>query len=43
MMLLREGHTTVDDAYALHCDAKTTIELLGLGLADINCRNQSLV
>ncbi|GAB4853773.1 Nitrogen permease reactivator protein [Ancistrocladus abbreviatus] len=44
-MLLREGHTTLDDAYALHyavayCDAKTTTELLDLGLADVNHVNQ---
>lgn len=44
-MLLRERHTTLDDAYALHyavahCDAKTTTELLELGLADVNRRNQ---
>lgn len=44
-MLLREGHTTLDDAYALHyavahCDAKTTTELLELGHADVNRRNQ---
>nr|ABX71071.1 NPR1 [Nicotiana glutinosa] len=43
-MLLREGHTTLDDAYALHyavayCDAKTTAELLDLALADINHQN----
>ncbi|XWS17424.1 hypothetical protein CRYUN_Cryun33cG0066200 [Craigia yunnanensis] len=43
-MLLKEGHTNLDEAYALHyavayCDAKTTIELLDLGLADVNCRN----
>ncbi|KAL9224690.1 hypothetical protein vseg_000702 [Gypsophila vaccaria] len=44
-MLLREGHTTLDDAFALHfavahCDAKTTTELLELELADVNLRNQ---
>lgn len=44
-MLLKEAHTNLDDAYALHyavayCDAKTTAELLDLGLADVNCRNQ---
>ncbi|KAK9715728.1 hypothetical protein RND81_06G185600 [Saponaria officinalis] len=44
-MLLREAHTTLDDAFALHfavahCDAKTTTELLELGLADVNLRNQ---
>ncbi|KAF7806739.1 BTB/POZ domain and ankyrin repeat-containing protein NPR1-like [Senna tora] len=43
-LLLREGHTNLDEAYALHyavayCDAKTTTELLDLGLADVNCRN----
>ncbi|XP_059284164.1 BTB/POZ domain and ankyrin repeat-containing protein NPR1 isoform X1 [Lycium ferocissimum] len=44
-MLLKEGHTTLDDAYALHyavayCDAKTTAELLDLALADVNHRNR---
>ncbi|XP_065849989.1 BTB/POZ domain and ankyrin repeat-containing protein NPR1-like isoform X1 [Euphorbia lathyris] len=43
-MLLKEGHTNLDDAHALHyavayCDAKTTTELLDLGIADINRRN----
>ncbi|XP_050376422.1 BTB/POZ domain and ankyrin repeat-containing protein NPR1-like [Argentina anserina] len=43
-MLLKEGHTNLDEAYALHyavayCDAKTTAELLDLGIADVNCRN----
>lgn len=43
-MLLKEGHTTLDDAYALHyavayCDAKTTAELLDLSLADVNHQN----
>lgn len=43
-MLLKEAHTTLDDAYSLHyavayCDAKTTTELLDLGLADVNHRN----
>ncbi|KAM7258097.1 hypothetical protein ACFE04_013838 [Oxalis oulophora] len=43
-MLLKEGHTNLDDANALHyavayCDAKTTTELLDLGLADVNRRN----
>ncbi|CAN6457079.1 unnamed protein product [Victoria cruziana] len=43
-LLLKEGHTTLDDACALHyavayCDAKTTTELLDMGLADINHRN----
>ena len=44
-LLLREGHTNLDDAYALHyavayCDAKTTTELLDLGIGDVNCKNQ---
>ncbi|TXG61587.1 hypothetical protein EZV62_012950 [Acer yangbiense] len=43
-MLLKEAHTNLDDACALHyavayCDAKTTTELLDLGLADVNHRN----
>jgi regulatory protein NPR1 len=43
-MLLKEGHTTLDDAYALHyavehCDSKITVELLDLELADVNHRN----
>ncbi|XP_010047548.2 BTB/POZ domain and ankyrin repeat-containing protein NPR1 isoform X2 [Eucalyptus grandis] len=43
-MLLREAHTTLDHACALHyavayCDAKTTTELLDLGIADVNERN----
>lgn len=43
-MLLKEGHTTLDDAYALHyavehCDSKITMELLNLVLADVNHRN----
>lgn len=43
-MLLKEEHTNLDDAFALHyavayCDAKTTTELLDLGIADINHRN----
>ncbi|ONH97721.1 hypothetical protein PRUPE_7G206800 [Prunus persica] len=43
-MLLKEAHANLDDAYALHyavayCDAKTTTELLDLGLADVNHRN----
>ncbi|XP_010545358.1 PREDICTED: regulatory protein NPR1 [Tarenaya hassleriana] len=42
-MLLKEGHTNLDDACALHfavayCDLKTTTELLDLGLADVNHR-----
>ncbi|KAL5227287.1 hypothetical protein ABZP36_015552 [Zizania latifolia] len=44
-MLLDEGQTNLDDAFALHyavehCDSKITIELLDLALADINHRNQ---
>ncbi|XAR53450.1 hypothetical protein NMG60_11022004 [Bertholletia excelsa] len=43
-MLLKEGHTNLDDAYALHyavayCDAKTTTELLDLAIADVNHKN----
>lgn len=43
-MLLKEGHTNLDNAYALHyavayCETKTTAELLDLGIADVNCRN----
>ncbi|VFQ81354.1 unnamed protein product [Cuscuta campestris] len=43
-MLLKEGHTNLDDAHALHyavayCDAKTTAELLDLAIADVNHRN----
>ncbi|KAK3025776.1 hypothetical protein RJ639_041932 [Escallonia herrerae] len=43
-MLLKEGHTTLDDANALHyavayCDAKTTTDLLDLAIADVNHRN----
>lgn len=43
-MLLKEGHTNLDEAYALHyavayCDAKLTTELLDLGLADVNHKN----
>lgn len=43
-MLLKESHTNLDDAYALHyavayCDAKTTTELLDIGLANVNHRN----
>ncbi|GAB2219558.1 hypothetical protein Droror1_Dr00007195 [Drosera rotundifolia] len=42
--LLKEAHTTLDDAYALHyavayCDAKTTTELLDLAIADVNRQN----
>nr|XP_010915286.1 BTB/POZ domain and ankyrin repeat-containing protein NPR1 isoform X1 [Elaeis guineensis] len=44
-MLLKEGHTSLDDSYALHyavahCDSKITTELLDLGLADVNHRNR---
>ncbi|CAN1836194.1 BTB/POZ domain and ankyrin repeat-containing protein NPR1 [Linum perenne] len=43
-MLLKEGHTNLDDAEALHyavayCDSKTTMEVLDLGLADVNRTN----
>ncbi|CAO2841530.1 unnamed protein product [Amaranthus hypochondriacus] len=43
-MLLKEGHTSLDGACALHyavayCDAKTTTELLDLALADVNLTN----
>ncbi|CAA7402905.1 unnamed protein product [Spirodela intermedia] len=43
-MLLTEGHVTLDDACALHyavayCDGKTTMELLEIGVADVNRRN----
>ncbi|KAJ0090668.1 hypothetical protein Patl1_13492 [Pistacia atlantica] len=43
-MLLKEAQSNLDDAFALHyavayCDAKTTTELLDLGLADVNHRN----
>lgn len=43
-MLLKEGKTNLDDAYALHyavehCDSKITTELLDLALADVNHRN----
>ncbi|XP_057500366.1 BTB/POZ domain and ankyrin repeat-containing protein NPR1-like [Actinidia eriantha] len=43
-MLLKEGHTSLDDACAIHyavayCDAKTTMELLDLALSDVNHRN----
>ncbi|XP_042065912.1 BTB/POZ domain and ankyrin repeat-containing protein NPR1-like isoform X1 [Salvia splendens] len=43
-MLLKEEHTDLDDAFALHyavayCDSKTTAELLDLAIADINLRN----
>ncbi|OVA08178.1 BTB/POZ-like [Macleaya cordata] len=44
-MLLKEGHTTLDNAHALHyavayCDKKTTKELLDLERADVNNKNQ---
>ncbi|KAL2229107.1 BTB/POZ domain and ankyrin repeat-containing protein NPR1 isoform X1 [Sesamum indicum] len=43
-MLLKEEHTNLDDACALHyavayCDSKTTTELLDLAIADVNHRN----
>ncbi|KAG6424118.1 hypothetical protein SASPL_114531 [Salvia splendens] len=43
-MLLKEEHTDLDDAFALHyavayCDSKTTAELLDLAISDINLRN----
>lgn len=43
-MLLKEEHTNLDEAFALHyavayCDSKTTTELLDISIADINCRN----
>ncbi|CAN6804880.1 hypothetical protein Bca52824_060104 [Brassica carinata] len=43
-MLLTEGHTNLDDAYALHfavkyCDVKTANDLLDLEIADVNFRN----
>ncbi|CAH2077913.1 unnamed protein product [Thlaspi arvense] len=43
-MLLKEGHTNLDDACALHfavayCDVKTATDLLELELADVNHRN----
>ncbi|KAF8109749.1 hypothetical protein N665_0092s0021 [Sinapis alba] len=43
-MLLSEGHTNLDDAYALHfavkyCDVKTANDLLDLEIADVNLRN----
>lgn len=43
-MLLTEGHTSLDDAYALHhavahCDAEIIMELLDLGPLDVNRRN----
>ncbi|KAL6496518.1 hypothetical protein OROGR_029776 [Orobanche gracilis] len=43
-MLLKEEHTNLDDAYALHyavayCDSKTTTDLLDLAIGDINQRD----
>lgn len=43
-MLLTEGHTNLDEAYALHfavahCDVKTAYDLIDLELADVNLRN----
>uniref|UniRef100_A0ACD5VCT6 Uncharacterized protein n=1 Tax=Avena sativa TaxID=4498 RepID=A0ACD5VCT6_AVESA len=43
-MLLKEGQTNLDDAFALHyavehCDSKITTELLEIALADVNHRN----
>jgi regulatory protein NPR1 len=43
-LLLKEGKTDLDDAYALHyaveyCDSKITTELLDLALADVNLKN----
>ncbi|XAR67149.1 hypothetical protein NMG60_11013598 [Bertholletia excelsa] len=43
-MLLKEGHTSLDEAFALHyavanCNAKTTTDLLDLSIADVNQRN----
>ncbi|KAM0891814.1 hypothetical protein ACQ4PT_026117 [Festuca glaucescens] len=43
-MLLKEGQTNLDDAFALHyavehCDPKITTELLDIALADVNHRN----
>lgn len=43
-MLLKEGHTSLDNSCALHyavayADAKTTTELLDLALADVNHKN----
>uniref|UniRef100_A0A8R7QTX8 Regulatory protein NPR1 n=1 Tax=Triticum urartu TaxID=4572 RepID=A0A8R7QTX8_TRIUA len=44
-LLLMEGQTNLDDAFALHyavehCDSKITTELLDFELADVNHRNQ---
>ncbi|KAG0499287.1 hypothetical protein HPP92_003978 [Vanilla planifolia] len=43
-MLLKEGNSSLDNAYALHyavahCDPKTVAELLRLGLTDVHLRN----
>ncbi|XP_073115000.1 BTB/POZ domain and ankyrin repeat-containing protein NPR1 isoform X2 [Elaeis guineensis] len=43
-LLLDEGHTSLDDAYALHyaaahCDSKITAKLLDLERADVNRKN----
>ncbi|KAL7089645.1 hypothetical protein ACP275_13G197300 [Erythranthe tilingii] len=43
-LLLTESDITLDEAYALHyavayCDPKTVTEVLSLGLADVNLRN----
>ncbi|KAM0823968.1 hypothetical protein ACQ4PT_070515 [Festuca glaucescens] len=43
-MLLKEGQTKLDDAFALHyavehCNSETTTELLDIALADVNLRN----
>ncbi|CAN0830636.1 BTB/POZ domain and ankyrin repeat-containing protein NPR1 [Linum grandiflorum] len=43
-MLLKEGHTNLDGAGVLHyavayCDSKTTMEVLHLGLANVNQTN----
>ncbi|XP_026449306.1 BTB/POZ domain and ankyrin repeat-containing protein NPR1-like [Papaver somniferum] len=44
-LLLKGGKTSLDEANALHyavayCDAKITKELLEMGIADVNLRNQ---
>ena len=46
--LLREGHTTLDDASAFHYavvyyDATSMRELLELGLPDVICRSQRVI
>lgn len=43
-LLLKEGQVTLDGAYALHyavayCDPRTVKDILELGLADVNARN----